>query len=187
MKYLKYLITEIFAIFAIFTLYESIRAPANFEAPRSSSSGPRRRTPHHRAQARVLTAGTCIERLLLPRKALPPRRRTAGDRRRSLAGLPRAGTVPPGPAEVPANAQPERRTLIARSQGGPPPPHLGSQGPGPPPPPQATLPAKVPGGVGRWACPSGRGSKVGWQGGTFKVHLTKVPSQGTLVRWYVAI
>ena len=92
----------------------------NFEAPRSSSSGPRRRTPHHRAQARVLTAGTCIECLLLPRRALPPRRRTAGDRRRSLAGLPRAGTVPPGAAEVPANAQPERRTLIARSQGGPP-------------------------------------------------------------------
>ena len=88
----------------------------NFEAPRSSSSGPRRRTPHHRAQARVLTAGTCIECLLLPRRALPPRRRTAGDRRRSLAGLPRAGTVPPGAAEVPANAQPERRTLIARSQ-----------------------------------------------------------------------
>ena len=94
----------------------------NFEAPRSSSSGPRRRTPHHRAQARVLTAGTCIECLLLPRRALPPRRRTAGDRRRSLAGLPRAGTVPPGAAEVPANAQPERRTLIARSQGGTPPP-----------------------------------------------------------------
>ena len=23
--------------------------------------------------------------------------------------------------------------------------------------------------------------------GTFKVHLTKVPSQGALVRWYVAI
>ena len=29
--------------------------------------------------------------------------------------------------------------------------------------------------------------KGGGGGGTFKVHLTKVPSQGTLVRWYVAI
>jgi hypothetical protein len=149
---------------------------ANFEAPRSSSSGPRRRTPHHRAQARVLTAGTCVECLLLPRKALPPRRRTAGDRRRSLAGLPRAGTVPPGAAEVPANAQPERRTLIARYQGGPPPPPPWV--PRSPPPHLRCRRRSQVGWVGGPAPPAGGprwGGRVGPSRSTLLRYLTKVP------------
>ena len=98
-------------------------------------------------------------------KVGPPPLRTAGDRRRSLAGLPRAGTVPPGAAEVPANAQPERRTLIARSQGGPPPPTLGPKVP--PPHLRCRRRSKV--GWSGGTPPSGRGSKVGWQGRTLRV------------------
>ena len=83
-----------------------------------------------------------------------------------MAGLPRAGTVPPGAAEVPANAQPERRTLIARSQGGPPPP--------PPwvprsPPPHLRCRRRSKVGWSGRTPPSGRGSKVGWQGRTLRV------------------
>ena len=87
---------------------------------------------------------------------------TAGDRRRPLAGLRRARSVPPCLTEGRTNAELEKRTGTSLS--GPPPAparDLNLEGTIVPPTPP-TLAAKVQGMVVGGDLLSGRGSKVGW-------------------------